>query len=202
MIQEITIQQGVKGIRVQVIRSARKSIGLEVRREDIVYMRIPVGLSDRELKRFVEEHKQWILEKINVLKERQQSRKPTGAMEAENLTSEEIEKIKEKIADRVQYYCGIMGVTAGKITIRNQKTRWGSCSEKVNLNFNYQLYYLPDELLDYVVVHELCHRKEMNHSERFWREVENILPDYRERKKWLKENGGRLIARMQVHETI
>ena len=186
MIQEITIQQGVKGIRVQVIRSARKSIGLEVRREDIVYMRIPVGLSDRELKRFVEEHKQWILEKINVLKERQQSRKPTGAMDAENLTSEEIEKIKEKIADRVQYYCGIMGVTAGKITIRNQKTRWGSCSEKGNLNFNYQLYYLPDELLDYVVVHELAHRKHMNHSGEFWSEVGKYCPDYKKHRASLK----------------
>ena len=186
MIQEITIQQGMEEIRAQVIRSARKSIGLEVRGEDIVYVRIPAGLSDRELKRFVEEHKQWIFEKINMLKERLESRKPTGAAGPENLTSEEIEKIKEKISDRVKHYCGIMGVTAGKITIRNQKTRWGSCSEKGNLNFNYQLYYLPDELLDYVVVHELAHRRHMNHSGEFWAEVDKYCSDYRKHRASLK----------------
>lgn len=186
MIQEIIIQQEMKEIRVQVIRSSRKTIGLEVRGEDIVYVRIPVRLSDREAKRFVEEHKQWIFEKTNMMKERQENRKPTGAARPENLTSEEIEKIKEKISDRVQHYCGIMGVTAGKITIRNQKTRWGSCSEKGNLNFNYQLYYLPDELLDYVVVHELAHRKHMNHSGEFWAEVERYCPDYRKYRASLK----------------
>ena len=106
------------------------------------------------------------------------------------------------IPKRVEYFAEKIPVTYGRITIRNQKTRWGSCSGKGNLNFNCLLMLAPPEVLDYVVVHELCHRKEMNHSERFWREVENILPDYRERKKWLKENGGRLIARMQVHETI
>ena len=72
----------------------------------------------------------------------------------------------------------------------------GSCSGAGNLNFNCLLMLAPPEVRDYGVVHELCHRKEMNHSARFWKEVENILPDYRQRRAWLKENGGRLIARM------
>ena len=75
----------------------------------------------------------------------------------------------------------------GRITIREQKTRWGSCSSKGNLNFNWKLVLLAPELLDYVVVHELAHRREMNHSKNFWKIVEAELPDYRERRARLKE---------------
>ena len=82
-----------------------------------------------------------------------------------------------------------MGVSYGSITVREQKTRWGSCSAKGNLNFNWKLVLMPEEILEYVVVHELAHRLQMNHSTEFWDEVEKILPDYRKRRQWLKENG-------------
>ena len=97
------------------------------------------------------------------------------------------------IPRRVAYYAEKLGVSYGKITLRQQKTRWGSCAANGNLNFNWLLILAPPEVLDYVVVHELCHRREMNHSQAFWKEVEKILPDYRERQKWLKDNGWRLM---------
>ena len=103
---------------------------------------------------------------------------------------------KAPLPERTAYFAEKMRVSYGNITIRDQHTRWGSCSGKGNLNFNCLLVLTPPEVMDYVIVHELCHRREMNHSQRFWAEVENVLPDYRERKKWLKDNGGTLIGRL------
>ena len=100
------------------------------------------------------------------------------------------------IPDRVRHYAALIGVRYGRITIRNQKSKWGSCSAKGNLNFNCLLMLCPPEVLDYVVVHELCHRKEMNHSPKFWAEVEKYVPDYMTQRKWLKDEGSRLITRL------
>ncbi len=96
---------------------------------------------------------------------------------------------------RAEYYARQMQVSYGRVAVKDQKTRWGSCSAKGNLNFNWRLILAPGEVLDYVVVHELAHRREMNHSVRFWNLVESVLPDYQQRKRWLKENGDRLMGR-------
>lgn len=97
------------------------------------------------------------------------------------------------IPARVAYYQKQMGVSIGRICIKDVRSRWGSCSSKRNLNFNWRLVMAPLSVLDYVVVHELCHLKEMNHSKAFWALVEEILPDYTMQRKWLKEC--RLIER-------
>ena len=91
--------------------------------------------------------------------------------------------------ERAAYFAGIMNVTYGTLRLSSARTRWGSCSARGNLNFHWKLILMPPEILDYVVVHELAHRKEMNHSARFWAIVESVLPDYKERRQWLKENG-------------
>lgn len=186
MLQQLKIQHDDREILLTVIRSSRKSIGLEVRSGKDVLVRIPSRLQDSEVEKFVEKHRKWILEKTELMQSRKNTCNSTGAVPAEKLPPEEIEKIKEKIGDRVKYYSQVMGVTVGRITIRNQKTRWGSCSAKGNVNFNYQLYYLPEELLDYVVIHELAHRSHMDHSGEFWSEVEKYCTDYRRRRKQLK----------------
>lgn len=93
---------------------------------------------------------------------------------------------------KTAYYARIMNVSYGRISIREQKTRWGSCSSKGNLNFNWRLILAPEEVLDYVVVHELAHRREMNHSKAFYAVVESVLPDYRTARSWLREHGDSL----------
>ena len=189
MITELSIKEaaGLGEIRISVIRSARKSLGLEVRDANTVLARIPARVSDRELKTFVENHRSWILEKTAVMAEREENRKGTPAPPPELLSKTDRMKIQLKIGKRVRHYCEVMGVTVGYVTVKNQKTRWGSCSAKGNVNFNYQLAFLPEELLDYVVIHELAHRRHMDHSKAFWAEVEKYCPDYLERREQLKE---------------
>lgn len=178
---------------MNIIRSKRKTLVIEITRDAQVLVRAPYRMKNADIQRFVEEKREWIEKSIQQIKEKQHK------YPIEPFTLEEIkqlaEKAKEKIPPKVAYYASLMGITYGRITIRNQKTRWGSCSEKGNLNFNCLLMLAPEEVLDYVVVHELCHRKEMNHSRKFWSEVEMILPDYKKQRNWLKENGENLMRK-------
>lgn len=103
------------------------------------------------------------------------------------------EYAKVKLGQKVMRYAAAMKVTVGKITIREQRTRWGSCSSKGNLNFNWKLILMPEHIQDYIVVHELAHRKQMNHSKDFWSEVEKVLPDYHIRREELRKNESRYM---------
>lgn len=101
---------------------------------------------------------------------------------------------RQRIEERVFYYCNRFefGKRVNRIFIKDQKSRWGSCSSKCNLNFNYRLIMAPDEVLDYVIIHELCHLKHMNHSVDFWNAVEEIMPNYKTYRTWLRKYGGSL----------
>lgn len=99
---------------------------------------------------------------------------------------------KKQFTARCAYYHTFTGGTYTSITVRDQKTRWGSCSSKGTLSFNYRLIFAPPAVLDYVVVHELCHLTQMNHSKAFWNMVERVMPDYKLSKNWLKEHGHEL----------
>ena len=98
------------------------------------------------------------------------------------------------IPERVRYYAAKLGITYGRGAIRAQRSRWGSCSSKGNLNFNCLLMLTPREVIDSVIVHELCHRRELNHSKAFWALVYEAMPDYKVWDKWLKDHGRELIS--------
>ncbi len=187
MIKEMHLTDGSTDICIQVIRSNRKTLALEIKDDLLVRARIPARTTDAQLRDFVEKNEAWICRKNREIRTRAARRAPIIRPFP---TKEEWQEIKEEIAGRVRHYEKIMGLTCNRITIRDQKTRWGSCSSKKNLNFNYRLAYMPQEILDYVVVHELAHLRHMDHSREFWACVERYLPDYRERRAWLKEHGG------------
>ena len=170
-----------------IIRTRRKTIAAEIRNGSLL-IRAPLRTPDKDILAFVQKHQAWI-EKH--LKKARVQQKELGAYQ--KLTMEDIRKLADQalqvIPERVAYYAPLVGVTYGRITIRNQKTKWGSCSSKGNLNFNCLLMLTPPEVIDSIVVHELCHRKEMNHSKKFYEEVLRVFPDYRKWEKWLKDNG-------------
>lgn len=93
---------------------------------------------------------------------------------------------------RAEHFAPILGVTFGRITVKDQRTLWGSCTPEGNLNFNWRLTLAPPEVLDYLVIHELAHRAEMNHSRRFWEVVEKACPDHKVHRRWLRKNGAAL----------
>lgn len=180
-------------IEIEIRRSNRKSLAIEVTREAKVVVRAPFLLPMFQIRRFVLQKEDWIVTRIETAKEKleQQTENEAGQIDQERirfLTAQ----ARLHIPERVAYFAKRMEVSYGRISIRHQKTRWGSCSGKGNLNFNCMLMAMPPEIQDYVVVHELCHLKEMNHSAKFWAEVEKILPDYKERRAWLKENGSKV----------
>ena len=179
----------------QIIRSNRKTISIQVDREANVIVRAPYRVSEREIRRFLAEKEAWIRkhqEKIRAQEKAFEGIKPLTREEIETLADQAMKVIPERVA----YYAKKIGVTYGRITIRNQKTRWGSCSSKGNLNFNCLLMLTPPEVIDSVVVHELCHRKEMNHSAKFYEEIYRVCPEYDKWNRWLKENGPLILRRM------
>lgn len=185
----------MRNFEYTVIRSDRRTLGLQIRPDGTVLVRAPRFASVASVRRFVDEHAEWVekhLKKINAVSDGNSFK--DGKLKEEELKAL-AERAKQIIPQRVAYYAPIIGVSYGRITIRNQKTRWGSCSSAGNLNFNCLLMLTPDEVIDSVVVHELCHRKYMDHSADFYHEVLKAFPDYRKWNHWLKENGTALMAK-------
>ena len=169
-------------IPFEIIRSSRKTMALQIAPDGHLVMRLPRRLPEKEAFDFAMRHEGWIGKNYRKVTEQKREQ----PVYAEEEIRAYIEKLRPVLEHRVSYYAARMGVDYGRITIRNQRTRWGSCSSAGNLNFNWRLSLLPESLCDYVIVHELAHRLEMNHSARFWMHVARILPDYKERRRLLK----------------
>lgn len=181
-------------IKINIIRTDRKTLSIQLKHGEII-ARAPLRMKDKEIHSFIDSKKSWIEKNLAKIEEREKA-----ISEVQPFTQEEINALAEKaktiIPERVKYYAPKIGVTYNRITIRCQRTRWGSCSSKGNLNFNCLLALFPLEVIDSVVVHELCHRKHMNHSPQFYAEVEKVFPEYKKWHKWLNDNGGVHMGRL------
>ena len=184
----------IAGLSVLLVRSSRKTLAVQIRADGTVIARAPLRMPKDRILYFLSEKASWIRMQQGRMQERENMRQQ-ARIHLDAAQEKEIrERAKSVLAQRTAYFARQVGVTYGRITVRDQKTRWGSCSQTGNLNFNFRLILAPPEVLDYVVVHELCHRRQMNHSAQFWQEVAQVLPDYRKRKAWLTENGWRLMG--------
>ena len=179
-------------MKTTLIRSRRRTISVEAHADGVV-VRAPLRMPQAQIAEFLQKHSRWIETHVRQAQERE-------AAPVERLTPEELRALGKQacavIPERVKHYAPLVGTDYGRITIRSQRTRWGSCSSKGNLNFNCLLLLAPPEVLDSVVVHELCHRKQPNHSPRFYAEVLRVFPDYRKWDAWLKQNGAALLRKL------
>ena len=174
----------------RIIRSDRRTLALQIK-DGALLVRAPRRVSERQIADFVASHQAWIEKHLP---------RAEAAVAVELLTEDALDALvqeaKRVIPERVAYYADRLGVRYGRVTVRCQRTRWGSCSASGNLNFNALLMLAPPEVLDAIVVHELCHRKQMNHSRDFYAEVLSVCPTYHEHNAWLKQNGALLMARL------
>ena len=175
-----------------LIRSGRRSLGVQIK-EGKVLVRAPWRTPLGEIEAFLARHRRWIAS--HLAKDAARAEDVAGVP---SLSPEEIRALKDRarrvIPERVAYYAPKVGVTYGKITIRMQRSLWGSCNARGDLSFNCLLMLAPQGTLDSIVVHELCHRKQMNHSPRFYRDVLRVYPNYYADRRWLKDQGHLLLA--------
>lgn len=247
MLTILKLKGNGKEITLEIIRSARKTMAIEIKENLRVSVRIPSYLSDKQIKEFVNTKKDWIITKYEQMAEKKYKEKngfkgnpyydgarlplldsflllhiikageengiwmePTKDKEGQiHLTLTTLSENKEvlrmavlsfykryakaNLIKIINQYANQMDVTFGRVSVRDQKTRWGSCSSRGNLNFNWKLMMMPEKIVDYIVIHELAHRKQMNHSAAFWKEVELVVPDYKERLAWLRQHEKELV---------
>jgi len=182
-----------KYMEYELIRSARKSVSIQINREAKIIVRAPLKMKKSDIDKLLVQKEAWIKAHIDMVRNNIETN--------ECFTEEELKlcrrKAKEVLIPMLEAYSREMGLEFNSVAFRFQTSRWGSCSKQRNLNFNCLLALLPKEIQEYVVVHELAHLKEMNHSQKFWKIVEGVLPDYKLRRKYLKTEGSKLITKLR-----
>ncbi|MDE7130215.1 MAG: M48 family metallopeptidase [Lachnospiraceae bacterium] len=178
-----------------LIRSNRRSFSISISPDGQITVRVPMRATQKEISHLLIEKRIWIVTKYLEVQEKQRNRPVSELTDTQRLALEKryIAAAKEYFPKRVAHFHQFTGGSYNRITIRDQKTRWGSCSARGTLSFNWRLMLAPPAILDYVVVHELCHLTHMNHSTAFWQKVESVYPDYRTARKWLKDHGQELV---------
>ena len=171
---------------LRVSKRAR-NLRLTIRGDGGLVATLPRGMHRRFAERFIAKKSRWVIDTLERFK-----KFPAGSF-AKGSKRDFLahkERARAFAQERLAYFSPVCGLSYGRISIRNQKTRWGSCSRKGNLNFNYKIVLLPPRHADYIIAHELCHRKELNHSQRFWDLVAELIPDHRGIRAELRKGGG------------
>ncbi len=172
-------------IPINLERSSRKTLTIQITKDIELCIKAPLYTSECEIYRFIQQKQFWIY--------KQAKREMSNAKNRTERSEKEIQELREKarkiLTIKSHQYATWIGVSFERIRIGDQRTRWGSCSSKGTISYNWKLILMPEEIMDYVVVHELCHLLEMNHSPRFWQLVADVLPDYAMRRTWLKQHG-------------
>ena len=178
-----------------LIRSNRRSCAISITPDGQITLRVPIDITGQEIERLLNKKRHWIITKYLEMQEHAKNRPVSDLTDTQRIALEKryIAAAKDYFPKRAAYYSQFTGGSYNRITVRDQKTRWGSCSAKGTLSFNWRLMLAPPAILDYVVVHELCHLSHMNHSAAFWQKVESVYPDYRAARKWLKDHGQELV---------
>lgn len=182
-----------EGTPCRIIRSDRRTMEIQICSGDEILFRVPSRATDPDIRRLLAQKADWIRKALSKAAKKEKPSVPLLTPEECRIMTAEARAV---IPERVRYHAGRMGLSYGRITLRTQRTRWGSCSGQGNLNFNILLMLAPEGVLDSVVVHELCHLIHHNHSQAFWNEVYRWFPDYDRYHDWLKKNGGYLLARL------
>ena len=174
-----------------LVRSKRRTIAIEIKKDGNVVVRAPLFATESRINAFIGEKSAWINKHLKAIE---------NAEVLPKFTTEElkafVKEAKRVLPEKVRYFAERIGVNFRSVSIRKARTLWGSCTARGGINLNCLLVLLPTEICDYVIIHELCHRKQMNHSRAFWKEVEKYCKDYKSRRKILKDYGEKLLQRL------
>jgi hypothetical protein len=184
MIKQISVQGQNLQYNLKTSRKA-KNLRLAVNCDGEVTMTKPYFVSDNRAEQFFLQKINWILSKIKKFRDSPPLIRTDNTLKHFRLHKASALRL---IRSKLEHFSDFYQVKYNKITIRRQRTRWGSCSARKNLSFNYRIALLPEAVADYIIVHELCHLREFNHSRSFWRLVAQTIPDYRKIRRELKNN--------------
>jgi predicted metal-dependent hydrolase len=197
-------------VEPQIIFSKRRSIGLQIGLKGLV-IRVPMRTPLKYIKQLLESKKEWIESKLRLLEKKQENKnkdflndhnqiwlfgeKNDLELENNNLDLKLFykKKLEKYLEQKLQNYANLIGVKYSEVKVKKLKSKWGSCSSKGTLIFNSSLAKCPESVIDYVIIHELCHRKQMNHSKKFWDLVELHYPNWKQVKKWFKIYGENIL---------
>jgi hypothetical protein len=182
MKKEIVLENKKVAYTLRQSHRARQ-IRLTVSCGGTVVVTAPFSLGESGVEKFIREKTGWLLDKISFFKQFKAPLVPSGGRRNYMRYKEAARRLA---GERARYFNQMYGFSFNRISIKNQKKRWGSCSKKSNLNFNYRIVFLPPALADYIIVHELCHLGELNHSRKFWDLVERAIPNHKQRRRELK----------------